>query len=267
MRVLDNKVAIVTGAGKSDGIGFAACIKLAQAGAKIVITDLANSNAQKALLDARVADIKALGAEAISCALDVTRLEDAQRASELAVESFGRIDILFNNAGWIGGLGPCLEQTDEQFMMSWNVNVMGTLNMCRAIIPVMKRNGGGSIINNSSVAGISVVPNEAAYTSSKHAVVALSKTLALEHGADKIRVNIVCPGSIMTSAITEYLKTVQLEGESDEETYRRLTPEIPLQRAGQPAEIGDAVVYLGSDQSSYMSGVAIPIHGAMASGL
>ena len=267
MRVLENKVAIVTGAGKSDGIGFATCIKLAEAGAKVVITDLANNDEQRALLDARVAEIEEIGGQAIGCALDVTKLEDARRAVELTVETFGRIDILFNNAGWIGGIGPCLEQTDDQFMMSWNVNVMGTLNMCRAVIPVMQQHGGGSVINNSSVAGISVVPNEGAYTSTKHAVVALSKTLALEHGADKIRVNIVCPGSILTSAVTEYLETVKQEGETEEETYRRLTPEVPLQRAGQPSEIGDAVVYLGSEQSSYVTGIAFPVHGGMATGL
>jgi len=264
---LDGKVALVTGAGKTDGIGFATCVKLAEAGAKVVITDLVSTDEQRALLDARVADIKALGAEAIGCALDVTKREDAQKATELAVEVFGGIDILFNNAGWIGGIGPCLEQTDDQFMLSWNVNVMGTLNMCRAVIPIMQRAGGGSIINNSSVAGISVVAGEGAYTSSKHAVVALTKTLALEHGADKIRVNTVCPGSIMTSAIKDYMDKARGEGESDEDVYRRLTPEVPLQRAGDPGEIGDAVVYLGSDLASYVTGIAFPVHGGMTSGL
>ncbi|MGI9288005.1 MAG: SDR family NAD(P)-dependent oxidoreductase [Pseudomonadales bacterium] len=267
MNILDGKVAIVTGAGKPDGIGFATCIKLAEAGAKVVITDLVANDEQQALLDARVVDIKALGADAAGCALDVTKLADAQRAAELAVETFGGIDILFNNAGWIGGLGPCLEQTDQQFTLSWQINVMGTLNMCRVVIPLMQQRGGGSIINNSSVAGISVVPNEGAYTASKHAVVALSKTLAIEHGADKIRVNTVCPGSIMTSAIKDYLETVRKEGESDEEVYRRLTPEVPMQRAGDPSEIGDAVVFLGSDQSNYVTGIVFPVHGGMASGL
>lgn len=268
MGLLDGKTAIVTGAANANGIGFAACRCLFEAGASVVITDLVRNTDEQDRLDARVAELAEQGGTALACALDVTSLDDAQAATRSTVERFGRVDILFNNAGYGHGVGPFLEMTDEQFDTSWRVNVMGAVNMCRAVIPQMQAQGGGSIINNSSLAGIGTIPKFAGYSSSKFAVVGLTKVLAAEFGDDNIRVNAVCPGLVWTDMGRQEVEFLRQPGESFDDAKSAAARDVPLQqRWADPREIGNAVVYLGSDLASYVSGAALPVAGALAPGL
>lgn len=268
MGLLDGRTAIVTGAASENGIGFAACTCLVEAGANVVITDLVRNSDEQGRLDSRVAELAGLGGEALGHVLDVTSLADALAVARVAVERFGRIDILFNNAGYGHGVGPFLEMTDEQFDVSWRVNVMGAVNLCRAVIPQMRAQGGGSIINNSSLAGIGTLQGFAGYSSSKFAVIGLTKVLAAEFGGDNIRVNAVCPGLVWTDMGRHEVELLRRPGESFEDAKEAAATEVPLgQRWADPREIGNTVVYLGSDLASYVSGVALPVAGGLAPGL
>ncbi len=271
MGLLDGRTAIVTGAGSKHGIGFAACKSLVEAGANVLVTDLARNSDEQGRLDTRVAELAELaacGGEVAACALDVTSLDQARAAARSAIDRFGRIDILFNNAGYGQGVGPFLEMTDDQFDTCWQVNLMGTVNMCRAVIPKMQAQGSGSVINNSSLAGIGGLTRFAAYSSSKFAVIGLTKVLAAEFGGDNIRVNAVCPGLVWTDMGRFEVEFLQRPGESFEDAKAAIAEEVPLQqRWADPQEIGNTVVYLGSDLSSYVSGVALPVAGAMSPGL
>jgi len=268
MGLLTGKVALVTGAGSENGIGFGACLSLAKAGAKVVITDLVRSTADQQRLDTRVADIVTMGGDAISCALDVTDRQQAEDAIEACVEHFGRLDIVFNNAGFPGGVGPFLEQTDEQYNISWQVNLMGIVNVCRSAIPVMQAQGGGSIVNNSSLAGIGVIAGLSGYSASKFAVVGLTKVMAAEFGGNNIRVNAVCPGMVWTDMGKAEVEFLREPGQSFEDAKSLAVQEVPLQKRWASAqEIGDAVVYLGSNLSTYVTGVALPVAGGLAPGL
>ena len=268
MGLLDGRTAIVTGAASEHGIGFAACRSLVDAGANVVISDIVRNSAEQDRLDARVAELTEQGGNALACALDVTSQVDARAATKSAVDRFGRVDILFNNAGYGHGVGPFLEMTDEQFDTSWRVNVMGAVNMCRAVIPQMQAQGGGSIINNSSLAGIGTLPGFAGYSSSKFAVIGLTKVLAAEFGGDNIRVNAVCPGLVWTDMGRQEVEFLRQPGQSFDDAKIAAANDVPLeQRWADPREIGNAVVYLGSELASYVSGVALPVAGALAPGL
>jgi 3-oxoacyl-[acyl-carrier protein] reductase len=268
MSLLEGKTAFVTGAASENGIGFAACRCLVEAGANVVVTDLARNSDERSKLDARVAELRALGGEALACALDVTSLADAEAATKSAVERFGRIDILFNNAGSGHGVGPFLEMTDEEFDVTWRVNFMGTVNMCRAVIPQMQVQGSGSVINNSSLAGIGSLAKFAGYSSSKFAVVGLTKVLAAEFGGNNIRVNAVCPGLVWTDMGRQEVEFLRQPSESFEDAKQAAASDVSLQqRWADPREIGNTVVYLGSELASYVSGVALPVAGALAPGL
>lgn len=268
MNMLTGNVAMVTGAASENGIGFAACSSLIAAGAKVVVTDLARDRTERNRLDARVAQLAESGGEAIAFPLDVTNLDEARRAVQLAVSHFGYLDIVFNNAGFGHGVGPFLEMTDEQFDLSWRINLMGIVNVCRAAIPQMQERGSGSIINNSSIAGIGAIARMAGYSASKFAVVGLTKVLAAEFGGDNIRVNAICPGMVWTDMGKQEVEFLRQPGQSFEDAKAAASNEVPLQqRWAEPREIGDAVVYLASDLSSYVSGVALPVAGALGPGV
>lgn len=265
MTILRDKVAVVTGAGKSDGIGFAACKKLVLAGARVVVTDLKEFQQD---LDFRVEELQALGGEAIACRLDVTSEDNVSQVIGTICEVYGGIDIVFNNAGYAGGTGEFMDIDREAWMRSWNVNVMGIVHMCREVIPVMRQRGGGAIINNSSVAGLGVQPLLSAYSASKHAVISLTKSVAIEYGHENIRVNSVCPGLVSTEMGELNVDLYKNPGDSHTRGRKRLSEQVPLgQRWSSPDEVGDAVVYLAGPQSSYITGVALPVAGGLVPGL
>lgn len=267
MNELEGKVAIVTGAAHSKGMGFAACRKLAQAGAAVVITDLARNEDELHNLQARAAEITAAGGKAMAVSVDVTQRKQIDACVEKVMGDFERIDILFNNAGTPVGSGDFLEMTDKQWDLSYQINLKGLADFCQAVIPVMAAQGGGSIINNSSLAGLGVIAGMTAYNATKFAVVGTTKTLAAEFGDRGVRVNTVCPGMIWTQMGEIELDHFIEPGESREEAKQRLVADVPLGRWGQADDVANAVVFLASDRASYISGVALPVAGGMAPGL
>lgn len=267
MKLLDGKVAIVTGAAHPMGMGFAACRKMSDAGAKVVVTDLARNDEELANLQARAAEICEAGGEAIAIGVDVTNKMQIDACIGNVKDNFGRIDILFNNAGTPVGCGDFLEMTDQQWDLSYQINLKGVSDFCKAVIPVMVEQGGGSIVNNSSLSGLAAIADMAAYTATKFGVVGLTKSLAAEFGARGVRVNAVCPGMIWTQ-MGEFELDLFLEpGESRENAKQRLIADVPLARWGQGDDVANAVVFLASDMASYISGVALPVAGGQAPGL
>lgn len=277
MRSLEGKIALVTGAGRARGIGRATALELARRGADVVVTDLSRPSdvsmaglatvaTDRSELDAAVAEIVALGRRALGIPLDVTDSGEARAAVDETVAAFGTIDVLFNNAGTPLGAQPFAELTDSAWTLSWEVNVMGIVNLCRYVIPVMQAGGGGSIINNSSLAGLKVLPGYAAYSTTKAAAVALTKALALDFGADGIRVNAVCPGDIDTQ-MGDIARRLSTEPEAALTDHDLPVETIALGRRGRPEDVAATVAWLASDAAGYVTGAAIPVDGAMPQGL
>jgi NAD(P)-dependent dehydrogenase (short-subunit alcohol dehydrogenase family) len=251
---LDGKIAVITGA--ASGIGRAAALLLAREGASVVLADLNESAGHTAAIE-----ITQDGGHAIFEPADVTRAADCQRVTERAVRDFGGIHILFNNAGIIRRASVVeLSETDWDRVMAVNVKAM--FLMCRQVIPIMAAAGGGSIINTASGWGLAGGPRAAVYCASKGAVVLLTKSMAIDHGPQNIRVNCICPGDTNTAMLRN---EAQQLGESDDkflmEAARR-----PLGRVGKPDEIAQAALYLASDASSFVTGTALVIDGGGLAG-
>lgn len=276
---LNGKVAFVTGAGRPRGIGRAAAVEMAKRGAAVVVTDVARPGPRigglptvaeddSGLRDA-VAEIESIGGRALAIPLDVTNEAEALSAVSTAVGAFGGIDILFNNAGTPMGVGPFLDLSTDDWMRSWNVHVMGCVFMSRAVIPIMRKRGGGVIVNNSSASGLRALPDYAAYTATKHALVGLTKTLALEFGPDGIRAVAICPGDIATDMADLAIVLAAKEAGVDPSEQESLAPldTIALRRRGEPAEVGRLVAWLASEEASYVSGNALLVDGALMEGL
>ncbi len=270
MKLLQDKVAIVTGAGKPDGMGRATAIMLADAGARVVVTDLLRGEKDRRDLDDVVEEIRSRNSigSAIAVAVDVTDRKQIDACVVQTCDAYGGIDILFNNAGTGAGAGPFLELSHAHWDLNYRINLKGVADFCQAVIPVMQARGGGSIINNSSLSGLGVVPLLAAYTATKFAVVGLTKAIACEFGADNIRCNAICPGMVETGMGKSEIELFAEAGESKEQTKRRLASEVALQqRWAQPEEIAQVVVFLAGPASGYITGVALPVAGGMAAGL
>lgn len=269
MTTLKDKVAIVTGTAHSMGMGYATARRLADAGAKVVLTDRVADDQGRVELDARAAEIVEAGGDALAIAVDVTVRAQIDACVAEVQKRYGRIDILFNNAGSPAGCGDFLTMSDQQWDISYQVNLKGLADFCQAVLPGMIEQGGGAIVNNASLSGLGAIPLMAAYTATKFAVVGLTKALAAEFGPHKIRVNAVCPGMIWTQMGQSEIEHQQEEGETFEQAKQRLVSAdlVPLERWAEPEEVADAVVYLAGDSASYISGVALPVAGGMAPGL
>jgi NAD(P)-dependent dehydrogenase (short-subunit alcohol dehydrogenase family) len=254
MELLEGKVAIVTGAGRPKGMGRASALKLAEQGASVVVTDLARKRTdlsiegllgigdEFAALEKLVSEIEALGSRGLAMAVDVTDAAQIQACVEKTCETFGGVDILFNNAGTAIGVGSFLDILSENWDLSWQVNVKGMVEFCRAVIPKMIERGGGSIINNASIAGLGGDAGYGAYTVTKHAVVGLTKLIAAEFGAQNIRCNATCPGAILTDMGQEEITFIAMEkGISQEEAAKVFDALAALGRAAQPEEVADVV--------------------------
>jgi 3-oxoacyl-[acyl-carrier protein] reductase len=242
---LKGLVSVVTGAGS--GIGRASALAFAAEGACVVAADLNAEAAQQTASE--------IGADAQSVQVDVTRRDDAERMVAAAVERFGRIDVLFNNAG-IPQSFTLLEDSDDQlFERIMAVNVKGVFNGCRAAIPRMKAQGGGVILNTASTAGIRPRPGLAIYNASKAAVISLTKTLALELAADHIRVVSICPVATDTPMLPAFL------GEDLEHGRERFVATIPWGRLNRAEDIANAAVFLASPQADMVTGTAFEVDG------
>ena len=267
---LKNRVAIVTGASVPRGIGKACCVALAEAGAKVVLTDRVAPGDERAqaALDAAVADLADAGHEVMGIAVDVTRPDEVAACVEAAIASFGRVDVLVNNAGVSLGSGPFLETKINEWQIAWDINVMGIVHFCRSVLPHMQKQGGGSIINMSSMAGLSAQAGYGAYTCTKHAVMGLTRTLADEFGEHNIRVLSVNPGYIDTEMNDFQIEALaELWNITPQEAKQGMESKTGLGRFADPAEIGSTVAFLASDGAGYITGVPTIVGGGLHPGL
>jgi len=246
MKLLEGKTAIVTGAAR--GIGKAIALRFAQEGANVAFTDLAIDDNAKAT----EAEIAALGVKVKGYASNAANFEDTHNVVENIVKDFGRIDILVNNAG-ITRDGLMMRMSEQQWDMVINVNLKSAFNFIHAVTPVMMKQKSGSIINMSSVVGVSGNAGQANYSASKAGMIGLAKSISAELGSRGIRANAVAPGFIITEM------TAQLP----EEVRKEWAEKIPLKRGGTPEDVANVCVFLGSELSSYVSGQVINVCGGM----
>ncbi|HEY6330782.1 MAG TPA: SDR family oxidoreductase [Blastocatellia bacterium] len=247
----DGKVALVTGG--SSGIGRATAIEFARRGAKVAISDIDEPGAKKTA-DA----IKALGADVLSIRADVTSSADIQNMINQTVATFGRLDCAHNNAGIDGDFATLVSGTEENFDHVIAVNLKSVWLGLKYEIPVMRKQGGGVIVNSASVAGLVAFRTMAPYTASKHGVVGLTKAAALECSRLNIRVNAICPGAIRTAMIDAYIA-------GNDETERFMSGLQPIGRMGKAEEVANLVVWLCSDEAAFVTGAAVPIDGGIVS--
>jgi NAD(P)-dependent dehydrogenase (short-subunit alcohol dehydrogenase family) len=247
---LQGKVALVTGA--SSGIGRSTCLLFAQEGAQVVLVDINDEEGEKTL-----ASIKEAGGEGIYVHANVAQAADCEHMIQAAEEAYGRLDILFNNAGISHAADDdAINTTEEVWDLTFQINVKGVFLGCKYGIPALRRAGGGSIINTASfVAILGAASPQLAYTASKGAVLAMTRELATIHARENIRVNALCPGPLRTELLMKYLDT-------PEKKNRRLV-HIPMGRFGEAAEIAQAALYLASAESSFVTGTSFMVDGGI----
>lgn len=245
---LDGKVALVTGA--SSGLGRTGAELFAREGARVVVADVVDGDE---VLDA-IAD---KGGEAAFVRCDVSDDESVRAAVAFAMESFGSLDVLYNNAGvMLSGDDDPVSTPLDVYEKTMDINVKGTLLGCRYAIPAMIDSGGGSIVNVASfVAHMGAATAQIAYTASKGAVLAMTREMAVIYARQGIRANALCPGPIMTPLLAKFL--------SDEDRRRRRLVHIPMGRFGTPDEIAHGALFLASDESSWMTGQSLIIDGGI----
>jgi NAD(P)-dependent dehydrogenase (short-subunit alcohol dehydrogenase family) len=254
---LANKVTLITGAGA--GIGRATALLFAQEGAKVVAQDVNLGAVQET-----VQHIERAKGEAVSIGGDVARGVDAEAMVKKAIDVYGRLDVLFNNAGiWRGG--TILDISEEDWDQTIAVNVKGIYLVSRYAVPQMMRQGGGAIINAASVAALRGSPMSAAYNASKGAVLLLTKCMAIDFGRYGIRVNCTCPGVIDTPMADELLAYRSLGDDTRKqallETYRE---RHTIGRFGHPEEVAKVVLFLASEEASFVTGAAWPVDGGLS---
>lgn len=247
---LDGKIAVITGT--AAGIGRATALRFAAEGARVVGADVSEeANAETAQL------VEDAGGTMISTAVDVT--DDGSVAALFAVAEahFGRVDVVFNNAGvMLPGDDDAMTTSDEVIDRTLAINVKGVIHGCRHGIPALRRAGGGSIINTASfVASVGAATPQIAYTASKGAVLSLTRELAVAHAREGIRVNALSPGPLQTEMLMSYLDT--------EEKRRRRLVHVPMGRFGRAGEMANAALFLASDESSYVTGANLLVDGGL----
>lgn len=247
---LQNKVALITGAGS--GIGLQTALLFAQEGAKIVVVDVNDAAGHKT-----VELVKAQGGDALYTHADVSKAADCEKMVQAAETHFGKLDVMFNNAGISHADDDDAISTSEQVWdLTFAINVKGVFLGCKYGIPALRRAGGGSIINTASfVALLGAATPQLAYTASKGAVLSMTRELAIIHAREKIRVNALCPGPLHTELLMKYLNT-------PEKKQRRLV-HIPMGRFGEAKEIAYAALYLASDESSFVTGTEFTVDGGI----
>ena len=246
MKLLQGKVALVTGAAR--GIGKAIALRFAEQGADVAFTDLEiNESAEQTL-----AELEALGVKAKAYASNAASFEESHEVVKQIVEDFGRIDVLVNNAG-ITKDGLMMRMSEAQWDAVINVNLKSAFNFIHAVTPIMAKQRGGSIINMSSVVGVSGNAGQCNYSASKAGMIGLAKSIAKEMGPRGIRANAIAPGFIIT----------EMTNKLPQEVRDAWNQQIPLRRGGTPEDVANVALFLASDLSSYVSGQVIHCCGAM----
>jgi len=248
MSTFAGKVALVTGG--SSGIGRATAIKFGERGAKVVVAARRERESKET-----VDMIKKAGGEAMFVQTDVRIASQVENMVNQTVKEYGRLDIAFNNAGVGGIMARMIRTTEEIFDEVVDTNFKGVWLSMKYEIPVMLKQGGGVIINNASIAGVSTAERLSVYSGSKHAIVAISNAAATEYGRDNIRVVTICPGWIKTRM------TEELRAQKDADAI--IQSSVPLKRMGEPEEVAEMVIWLASDAASYVSGGAFIVSGGM----
>lgn len=246
---LKNKTAIITGG--SSGIGKATALLFAKEGANVVIADISHNGNETAL------SILNSGGNAVFIKTDVSKAEDCKKMVECAESTYGKLDVLFNNAGIMHPEDSGAVETEEMVWdLTMNSNAKGVYLGCKFGIQALKRSGGGSVINTASfVALVGAATPQIAYTASKGAVLALTRELAVIHAREGIRVNALCPGPLKTDLLMKFLNT-------EEKKERRLV-HIPMGRFGEAEEMAKAALFLASDESSYITGTEFLVDGGI----
>lgn len=251
MKRFDNKVVVVTGGGS--GIGQATALQFASEGASVVIGNRNESKGQET-----VKQISDAGGTASFIRTDVSQEADVKNLINHAVSEYGGLHFAFNNAGTEGDTATIVEDTEKNFNRVFNVNVKGLWLSMKYEIEYMLKNGGGAIVNTASIAGLIGFPQHGMYTASKHAVLGLTKSAALEYGAKGIRINAVSPGSIKSEMLDRFAGDTQ---EQRQKTMEYLKSLHPIGRIGEPKEIAGAVLWLCSEEASFMLGQSITVDG------
>ena len=243
------KVVLITGG--TSGIGKSTAIEFARAGAKVVLTGRREKEGAQV-----VAEIKKLGGDAAFVRADISKDADVKKMVDFTVDKFGRLDVAFNNAG-VEWKGPLNHATEAEYRRIFDINVWGVLNSMRHEIPVMLKNGGGAIVNTSSVAGHVGLAQVSIYIASKHAVEGLTKSVALEFAKQNIRINAIAPGVIATEMLDRF---------AGDELRDQITSTVPVARVGVADEIAAAVLYLASDAAKFTTGTSLIVDGGFVAG-
>ncbi len=247
--MFEGKVALVTGA--SSGIGLVTAQRFARLGAKVVLSDINDEAGNQA-----AEQIRSAGGEASYIHADVSSYDDVASLMRQIDETYGQLDFAFNNAGIEGEIGPIEQSSLENWHRVIAVNLSSVFYCMKEQIPLMKRNGGGVIINCSSIAGLVGTQGSGVYGASKHGVIGLTRSAAIEHAQAGIRVNAVCPGAIKTVLV----ERVITEHPEMKEMIDNLHP---IGRMGEPEEVAAAVTWLCQTESAFVTGIALPIDGAL----
>jgi dihydroanticapsin dehydrogenase len=246
---LKGKIAVITGA--ATGLGEATALLFAEEGARVVVADVDDTGGEGA-----ASEIRKKGAEAQFVHADIAQESDARTIADEAVRAFGRIDILVNNAAIFVLKG--FDATVSEWQRSLGINVVGTALVTKHVAEVMKKNGGGAIVNLSSISAWIAQSNMFAYSSTKAAILQMTRNMAMDLAPYGIRVNAVCPGTIMTAAVRRYMqeRRLTLEQLNAEEGAKTL-----LKRVGEQREVASAILFLASDEASYITGTHLMVDG------
>jgi len=254
MITLTDKIALVTGSGSGIGAAIAECF--AEAGAWVFATDCDEAAAQKT-----AARIRERGHRAESLLLDVSDETACRTAVQRVTEECGRCDVLVNNAG-VGHVGTILTTKPEELERLWKVNVLGIYQLSRAVLPGMIVRRSGSIVNIASIAGLMGMEARFAYTTTKHAVVGMTRSMAMDLGTQGVRINCICPGRVRTPFVDEMLR----QYDNPEDYLRQMKAPHAMKRMAAPSEIASAALYLASDAASFVTGSAMTVDGGYTAG-